>query len=391
MLGMNGKKLLYVGLSLGLLSGLLWVDATRAEATPFTRGAALAAEHGCISCHARPELGGVAVPPLAGCDLSEDEFRTWVLHGSAGNARRGTQQESFGMPAYAGELSDEDIEDLRAWAAIQGHESEEARASGNPIARGEALAYAHGCFDCHGPLGQGGTANPRSLTGAIPGFSGSDFSHLCADNDIHAIEEWIRHGRSERFLSGDPFAFIGRAFIRRQLTKMPAYESLLSADEVTLLAQYCLHINALGPMNTEAYAIHKLSLADGEGLSESHEGRRGALPAPIATLFSDRCVRCHGPKKQKSGYRMDTAEAAFTQGEIASFLEVNTITPGAPDESLLVRMISATEEDPENEIFPMPPSEKERLSEEEIQWIRDWIAEGADWSPEFTLESTTTD
>ena len=61
------------------------------------------------------------------------------------------------------------------------------------------------------------------------------------------------------------------------------------------------------------------------------------------------------------------------------------------DDSLLFTFITATEEDDENEIYPMPPDEKERLSEKQINLIREWIESGAPWTGGDALPDTHTD
>ena len=382
-----------VALSLLLIAGwLLWSSAATAEQTPYTRGATLADAHGCLACHSGALMGAMEVPPLRGCELPAEEFEAWVLYGVPQAQVGRSPQGGFGMPAYEGRLSPQDLQDLFAWSLIAGHEtSSEGALSG--LARAEQVALKAGCFDCHGPLGQGGINNTGSFTGTIPGFSGEQFHHLCDNSDPAAIEEWIRHGASERFLIGEPLAGLGRSFMSRQLTKMPAYQGVLSDEEIELLVQYCLHINSLGPMSAERYLTHRQALASPNVEVKDHGEPQGApgLPDDVAEIFSSKCIRCHGPKKQKSDYRMDTAAGAFQPGDITAFLEASVIQPGAPEESLLYQFVSATEEDSLNEIFPMPPSEDERLSPEELKAIRDWIAAGAPWADEQTLQSTYSD
>ncbi len=382
-----------VALTLLLIAGwLLWSSATTAEQTPYTRGATLAEAHGCLACHSGALTGAMEVPPLQGCELPVEEFQSWVLYGGPQAQIGQAPQSGFGMPAYEGRLNPQDLQDLLAWSQIAGHETP-TQGVLSELARAEQVAHKAGCFDCHGPLGQGGIKNTGSFTGAIPGFSGEQFKHLCDDSDPAAIEEWIRHGASERFLSGDPLAGLGRSFMSRQLTKMPAYQGVLSDEEIALLVQYCLHINSLGPMSAERYLTHREALASpqeevkGQGEPQAAPG----LPDEVAELFSSKCIRCHGPKKQKSGYRMDTAGGAFQPGDIAAFLEVSVIQPDAPEESLLYQFVSATEEDSLNEVFPMPPSEDERLSPKDLKAVRDWIAAGAPWADEQTLQSTYSD
>ena len=89
----------------------------------------------------------------------------------------------------------------------------------------------------------------------------------------------------------------------------------------------------------------------------------------IAPIFADRCVGCHGPEKQRSGYRLDVRATALTGGELSA----PNIVPGDAAGSPLVRYISGA--DPEME---MPPR-GEPVSAQEIALIRRWIDEGAAW------------
>jgi len=397
-----------------IVCGIILAQLTifAAESTPYSRGLELVRDNGCMSCHEGSRLSpqgeartqgafaGTLVPPLIGCELSDSEFTSWVLDGSPLGAEslKGASGglSKLKMPAYKGRLDKKDIADILAWSQIAGHQAGgAAQRPESRIARAEALAEQHGCFECHGPLGQGGVKNPGSLTGQIPGFAGEELKHLCDDSDPVAVEDWIRRGRSERFLSGDPFSAAGRWFMNRQLTKMPGYDETLSDEEVQLLVEYCLHINELGPMDSAAYATHLIALSSLESSEPADEPLIPAdepkMPQDVAALLSAHCIRCHGPKKQKSDYRMDTMSSAFTAGDIASFMETQPITPGQPEESLLVTFIAATEEDPENEVFPMPPDERDRFTHDQITLIREWVAAGAPWHESQTLHSTYSD
>ena len=92
----------------------------------------------------------------------------------------------------------------------------------------------------------------------------------------------------------------------------------------------------------------------------------------VRPILSDNCFECHGPdtKKRAAKLRLDQEEGLFRERK-----GVIVITPGEPAESeLFVRLI---EEDPE---FRMPPAEfRHRLEPKEIETVRRWIAEGADY------------
>src|SRR5690242_1812246 len=55
----------------------------------------------------------------------------------------------------------------------------------------------------------------------------------------------------------------------------------------------------------------------------------------IRPVLADRCFKCHGPEKQKSGLRLASAEAIRKGGDSGRPL----VVPGKPDESLLLRAV----------------------------------------------------
>jgi len=352
-----------------------------------------------------PGIPDEPTPPLIGCELAGDDFRSWVLNGlplssvDSGGEASGVESHALQMPAYSTVVDEADAEDLHAWALIAGHKTpSEEMVQANRVAAGDALASKHGCYRCHGDLGQGGVPNPGSLTGEVPPLTGDEFDHLSNGGQPEAVEEWIRMGRSEAFLAGNPLAPAGRWFMDRQLVQMPPYEEILNEEEIQILVEFCLYLGGVGPMTADSYVEHSKAMRVDEDHSGgsadtavSAVGDSTGIPAPIAEILSSHCIRCHGPKKQKSDYRMDTREHAMAKGEIAEFLGVNVIEAGDPSSSLLVIFINAAEEDPENEIFPMPPEEKDRLTEGQINLISDWIASGAPWHESQELTSTYTE
>ncbi len=101
----------------------------------------------------------------------------------------------------------------------------------------------------------------------------------------------------------------------------------------------------------------------------SGEAKAGIYATIIQPAFEKKCYSCHGPEKQKSDYRMDTAEGLFAAGDS----ELEPIVAGRPLESYLVEMITL----PEDDDYAMPPEGKDRLTPEETMAIIQWIWEGA--------------
>jgi mono/diheme cytochrome c family protein len=89
--------------------------------------------------------------------------------------------------------------------------------------------------------------------------------------------------------------------------------------------------------------------------------------AEVRPIFAKHCFSCHGPAKQKSGFRLDVKASALTGGDIGK-----DIVPGKGAESPLIQYVSSTAEP------TMPPGDK-HLSPLEIGILRAWIDQGAVW------------
>jgi cytochrome c551/c552 len=100
-----------------------------------------------------------------------------------------------------------------------------------------------------------------------------------------------------------------------------------------------------------------------------------ALPAlavdfvrEVRPILEKHCYECHGPDKQKNGYRLDIKTVAFTGGEG----HAPNLIAGKSGESPLFRFVSGADKD-----LAMPP--KSKLSDAEIATLKRWIDEGAMW------------
>ncbi|MEM7384910.1 MAG: PSD1 and planctomycete cytochrome C domain-containing protein, partial [Verrucomicrobiota bacterium] len=93
----------------------------------------------------------------------------------------------------------------------------------------------------------------------------------------------------------------------------------------------------------------------------------------IRPLLSDNCFFCHGPDaaERKADLRLDVEAAAKAPIDGQA-----PIVSGHPDKSVILqRMIS---EDPDEQM--PPPESGKSLSAEEVDLIKRWISEGAEWS-----------
>jgi cytochrome c553 len=87
----------------------------------------------------------------------------------------------------------------------------------------------------------------------------------------------------------------------------------------------------------------------------------------VRPLLVERCVSCHGAKKQESGVRLDRRAGVFEEQDFGTL-----IVPRKPDESRLLQVVHYHDDD-----VQMPPAGK--LAENEIRLLTDWIEAGAAW------------
>ena len=93
----------------------------------------------------------------------------------------------------------------------------------------------------------------------------------------------------------------------------------------------------------------------------------------VLPLLQDKCLACHGndEAKIKGGLDLRTRAELMLGGDS----DKPAIIPGKPDESPLILAALRQSEDFE----AMPPKEPDRLSAQQIGWLKDWITAGAPW------------
>ena len=89
----------------------------------------------------------------------------------------------------------------------------------------------------------------------------------------------------------------------------------------------------------------------------------------IQPLLEDYCIDCHGPDKQKSGFRVDRRVHLLKGGDTG----LPAVIPDNPAGSYLIEVIKSS--DPE---IGMPPKGG-KLFDDEVELLEKWIAEGAIW------------
>ncbi len=91
----------------------------------------------------------------------------------------------------------------------------------------------------------------------------------------------------------------------------------------------------------------------------------------IVPILKRHCVPCHGGGKQEGDFSLTTRR---------KLLESGMVEPGRPSASRLWELVSSS--DPDDQ---MPPAGKARLSSEERDKLRRWIATGVPWQDGFSF------
>ena len=100
----------------------------------------------------------------------------------------------------------------------------------------------------------------------------------------------------------------------------------------------------------------------------------------IRPLLQERCIECHGEKKQKGELRLDAKVHAFKGGH-----DGPAILAGKADASSLLQRLTSTDEDEK-----MPPK-GDPLTPPQISLIREWINAGAKWPENAADKAALTD
>src|SRR3954451_558034 len=71
----------------------------------------------------------------------------------------------------------------------------------------------------------------------------------------------------------------------------------------------------------------------------------------VRPIMSDTCFHCHGPSKQKAGFRLDQLQSPLKPAKSGAI----PIVPGKPNESEIIRRVFT---DDAEELMPPPDSHK---------------------------------
>jgi hypothetical protein len=112
----------------------------------------------------------------------------------------------------------------------------------------------------------------------------------------------------------------------------------------------------------------------GEPASAVTDRRAEFFETRVRPVLVENCFTCHGPKKQKSGLRLDSRDSLLKGSDNGA-----VVVPGNPDGSALIRAIRYGGE------LKMPPRGK--LNPEAIDALTSWVKMGVPW-PEIKATST---
>ena len=97
----------------------------------------------------------------------------------------------------------------------------------------------------------------------------------------------------------------------------------------------------------------------------------------VQPILAGTCVKCHGAdpkgKKPKGKYDMTTKEGFLKGGDTK-----NDVVPGKSGDSLVYKTLLGPVGSGDDEIGRMP-YKKDPLTQEQINIIKQWIDQGADW------------
>ena len=95
----------------------------------------------------------------------------------------------------------------------------------------------------------------------------------------------------------------------------------------------------------------------------------------IRPVLIDNCIKCHGPKKQKSGLRLDSRELILKGGEVGP-----AVVSGKPE---LSRLILAINHAKAKDVEPMPNAD-EKIPDKAIAALTEWVRQGLPWPTEVS-------
>jgi hypothetical protein len=98
----------------------------------------------------------------------------------------------------------------------------------------------------------------------------------------------------------------------------------------------------------------------------------------VRPVLAEHCLRCHGPRKQRAGLRLDSRPAALKGGDNGP-----AVIPGDPANSLLLKAVRQEGD------LKMPP--KGKLPPQAVEALAAWVKMGAPWPQDRTAAAPAAD
>ena len=206
------------------------------------------------------------------------------------------------------------------------------------------------------------------------------------------------HGPSEGTrqadLRLDTDAFIDRVIVPGDAEASPLFQRLTTGDQVAKMPP----VSSGRSLTDEQIDLVRRWIDGGAAWGgELAEADAPAVPVrtvdfarEVRPILSQNCFTCHGPDEQgrQRGLRLDVAEGPFTdRGEFGG----PVILPGNADESLLIHRVSADDAQVRMPyrlglLTPVVPgTDEDALSADEIETLRLWIDQGAEWQSHWAF------
>ncbi len=102
----------------------------------------------------------------------------------------------------------------------------------------------------------------------------------------------------------------------------------------------------------------------------------------VKPLLEQNCVSCHNEKhaEENGGYRLDNKAGAFKAKS-----NRQRILPRHPEDSMVYKTLLLPKEDDKHMPWAPDPKDRQQLPQNDINTIKTWIAEGAEWPDNLTL------
>ena len=105
------------------------------------------------------------------------------------------------------------------------------------------------------------------------------------------------------------------------------------------------------------------------GATTTSDGDAVSFEEQILPILEASCIECHDNRSAFSNLRLDNAEGIMAGGDLGK-----VVVPGEPDNSPLVLRVALPEDD-----LDFMPIEGDPLTDEQIDLMRKWIEQGADF------------